>query len=85
MRWSPNERLSGFRSYNDNRLEEGRNVIVKKPINNSILPDHEIERIARCFYPDIVAFFESEEGQREFEEWRACQSSDPPPASKDHN
>ena len=26
--------------------------------------------IARCLLPDIVAYFESEQGQREFEEWK---------------
>ena len=44
----------------------------KKPINNSYLPDHEIEAIARCILPDIVALFESEEGQKEFAEWKAA-------------
>lgn len=43
----------------------------KKLINNSELPDHEIEAIARCIYPDILELFESEEGQKEFAEWRA--------------
>ena len=32
----------------------------KKLINNSDLPDHEIEAIARCIYPDILELFESE-------------------------
>lgn len=26
--------------------------------------------IARCLLPDIIAFFESEKGQKEFEEWK---------------
>ena len=43
----------------------------KKLINNSDLPDHEIEAIARCIYPDILELFESEEGQKEFAEWQA--------------
>ena len=43
----------------------------KKLINNSDLPDHEIEAIARCIYPDILELFESEEGQKEFVEWKA--------------
>jgi hypothetical protein len=43
----------------------------KKLINNSDLPDHEIEAIARCIYPDILELFESEEGQKEFAEWKA--------------
>lgn len=43
----------------------------KKLINNSDLPDHEIEAIARCIYPDILELFESEEAQKEFAEWKA--------------
>ena len=43
----------------------------KKLINNSDLPDHEIEAIARCIYPDILELVESEEGQKEFAEWKA--------------
>lgn len=46
----------------------------KKIINNSDLPDHEVEAIARCVYPDILALFQSEEGQREFAEWKAEQT-----------
>ena len=45
----------------------------KKPINHSDLPDYEIEKIARCILPDILALFESEEGQIEFAEWKARQ------------
>lgn len=37
----------------------------------SYVPKHEIEAIVRAFYPAVVAFFESEEGKREFEEWQA--------------
>ena len=43
----------------------------KKLINNSDLPNHEIEAIARCIYPDILELFEREEGQKEFAEWKA--------------
>lgn len=43
----------------------------KKLINNSGIPQHEIEYIAQCILPDIMAFYESEEGQREFREWKA--------------
>ena len=42
----------------------------KKLINNSDIPQHQIEAIARCIMPDILAFYESEEGQREFGEWK---------------
>lgn len=42
----------------------------KKLINNSGIPQHEIEKIARCIFSDILAFYESKEGQREFTEWK---------------
>ena len=54
------------------KRKEGRTMSRKKKlINNSDLPDHEIEAIARCIYPDILELFESEEGQKEFAEWKA--------------
>ena len=43
----------------------------KKLINNSGIPQHEIEHIARCILPDILAYYESEEGQQEIREWLA--------------
>ena len=43
----------------------------KKLINDTNIPQHEIEKLARCFLPDILAFYESEEGQREFAAWKA--------------
>ena len=36
-----------------------------------IVPDHVIESLARCVLPLIQAYYESEEGQREFAEWKA--------------
>lgn len=43
----------------------------KKLINNTNIPQYKIEAIARCIMPDILAFYESEEGQKEFAEWKA--------------
>lgn len=34
------------------------------------LPDHLIKEFARCLLPDILAYFESEEGKSAFEEWK---------------
>lgn len=45
----------------------------KKLINNSGIPQYAIETVARCLLPDIIAYFESEEGQREFAEWKRQQ------------
>ena len=42
----------------------------KKLTNNTDIPQHQIEEIARCILPDILAFYESEEGQRKFSEWK---------------
>lgn len=39
------------------------------------IPKHELEALARCFFPDIQAFFESEEGRKEYEEWREQQAN----------
>ena len=43
----------------------------KKLINDTNILEHQIETIARCLLPDILKFYESEEGQREFTEWKA--------------
>ena len=39
------------------------------------IPDYIRMEIARCLLPDIVAFYESEQGQKEFEEWKKQQLS----------
>lgn len=36
---------------------------------NNEIPKHELQTLARAFADDIIAFFESEEGKREYEEW----------------
>ena len=36
---------------------------------NSI-PTQEIESLAKFFLPEILTFFETEEGKKEFEEWK---------------
>ena len=41
----------------------------KKSVNKSGYPDEAIKSLARCFYPSMMEFFNSEEGQRECEEW----------------
>ena len=42
----------------------------KKLINKTDILQHKIEAIARCIMPDILAFYESEEGQRKFSKWK---------------
>lgn len=43
----------------------------KKLINNATILQYQIETIVRCILPDILAFYENEEGQRGFVEWQA--------------
>ena len=38
------------------------------------ISEDEIEALAKCFLPDILDFFESEEGRQEFEKWKREQS-----------
>ena len=45
----------------------------KKLINNTNIPQHTIESIARRLLPYIMVYYQSEEGQREFAEWKAEQ------------
>ncbi|WP_066683510.1 hypothetical protein [Christensenella intestinihominis] len=48
----------------------------KKLINDTNIPQYKIEAVARCIMPDILAFYESEEGQREFAEWKAKRAAE---------
>ena len=44
----------------------------KKPNDYSTgIPYHEVAALARVLLSEIQAFFESEEGQREYAEWKA--------------
>lgn len=47
-------------------------LLSKKATCN--VPHDVIESLAASFLPDIRAFFESEEGKKEFEKWKAKQS-----------
>ena len=49
----------------------------KKLVNHTNIPQHEIEKIARCILPDIAAFYESEEGQKELAEWKKQREQEP--------
>ena len=48
------------------RIEE----LLKDTHGECEIPDDLIKEIARCLVPDIIAFFETEEAKREFEEWK---------------
>ena len=46
----------------------------KKSTNTFPYPDEVIDRLARAFYPAILACWNSEEGQREFAAWQTEQA-----------
>lgn len=48
----------------------------QKPINNSDIPQHIIESIARCILPDIISYYETEDGQLQFLKWKAMQEAE---------
>ena len=54
----------------------------KKSTNISPYPDEVIDRLARAFYPAILACWNSEEGQREFAAWQAEQVHHTPSKEK---
>ena len=40
------------------------------------IPYHEVEALARVLLLEIQAFFENEDGQREYAEWKAKQQAE---------
>ena len=50
----------------------------KKKVNDygTGIPYHEVEALARVLLPEIQAFFESEDGQREYAEWKVKQQAE---------
>ena len=43
--------------------------------NKCNIPKQELENLARHFLPQIQSFFESEEGRKEYEEWKPEQAA----------
>ena len=52
----------------------GPNIAEER--EETVIPDYEIEALARCLLPKIQAYFESPEGQAAFAEWKKQQNSD---------
>ncbi len=42
---------------------------VNDTFSGVLISEDAAESLVRCFLPDIVSFFESENGRKEFEEW----------------
>ena len=50
----------------------------KKFVNKTHYPDWAIERFTRCIFEDVLAFFSTEEGLREYAAWEAEQAGNNP-------
>ena len=53
--------------------------------NDTGIPDEVIDSLARALLPAIQKYFESEEGQREFNEWKKEQELKNTKSSAEHN
>ena len=38
------------------------------------IPKRILDELARCFLPDILAFYETVEGRKEYDEWKLAQT-----------
>ena len=54
---------------------EAVSIKKKKKDYGTGIPRHEIEALARCLLPEIQKFFESEEGKKEFAQWKREQEN----------
>lgn len=45
------------------------NKITADKLSGVLISEDAAASLVRCFLPDIVSFFESEQGRKEFEEW----------------
>lgn len=48
----------------------------------SDIPKHKLEKLANCFLPDIIAFFETEEGNKAYEVWKRQREKENQPNHK---
>ena len=44
-------------------------INVNDNLSGVLISEDAAESLVRCFLPDIVSFFESEQGRKEFDEW----------------
>ena len=78
MRVQSLRRIDSRRATSDLKLTDRTEGVFEpkeKIINNTAIPQHQIEATACCILPDIIAFYESKEGQREFAQWKKQQKA----------
>ena len=62
----------GYRFYRIEKVVSSVDTTFKNKIEidcNTDIPQSAIDALARCILPEIIKFFETDEGKREFEKW----------------
>ena len=62
-------------------LEDMMNCIISLLRDKSAsakIPIRILDELARCFLPDIIAFYEAPEGREEYEKWKLAQTQQTP-------
>lgn len=54
---------------NDVKIEYIENKVNPNNLSGVLISEDAAESLIRCVLPDIVSFFQSENGRKEFEEW----------------
>ena len=53
----------------DVKIKQIESEVNSDNLSGILISEDAAESFIRCFLPDIVSFFESEQGRKEFEEW----------------
>ncbi len=51
------------------KIEYIENKVNPNNLGGVLISEYAAESLIRCILPDIVSFFQSENGRKEFEEW----------------
>lgn len=54
---------------NDVKINYVESEVAPDNLSGVLISEDAAESLVRCFLPDIVSFFESDVGRKEFEEW----------------
>ena len=52
--------------------------ILRDKSASAKIPKRILDELARCFLPDIIAYYETVEGREEYEAWKAAQTQQTP-------
>ena len=56
-------------------LYQRLSALLRNKTAEANIPDYVIQEMARCLLPDLIAFYESEEGMAAFNQWKAEQDT----------